>query len=67
MEGALGAVRVNRPWLRLPSERDRPLGWGAWELAARFSYLDFFDPETPARRRGSQMGVELPQSTFGVD
>ncbi|MBA4106495.1 MAG: hypothetical protein C0485_12120 [Pirellula sp.] len=65
--GTLGAVHVRRPWLRLPSENDRPQGWGAWELAARFSYLDFYDPDTPAGPSGPQMGIELPQSTFGVN
>lgn len=65
--GTLGAVRVHRPWLRSVAEHDRPSGWGAWELAARFAYLDFFDPDTPAGPSGPQIGVELPQSTFGVN
>lgn len=66
-DGTLGAVRVNRPWWRSPGERDRPLGWGAWEIAARFSYLDFIDADTPVGPNGAQLGVELPQSTYGLN
>jgi phosphate-selective porin OprO/OprP len=65
--GTLGAVRVRRPWLRLPFERDRPQGWGAWELAARFAYLDLNDADAPPGPNGPQIGVELPQSTFGMN
>jgi hypothetical protein len=36
-------------------------------LGTRRSYLDFFDPDTPAGPSGPQMGIELPQSTFGVN
>ena len=65
--GTLGPVRVNRPWLREPGDYDRPRGWGAWELTARFAYLDFIDPDTPAGPSGQPIGIQLPQSTFGVN
>jgi len=65
--GTLGAIRVNRPFFHGLADRDRPLGWGAWELTARFAYLDFFDPDTPTDPSGQLIGIQLPQSTFGVN
>jgi phosphate-selective porin OprO/OprP len=65
--GTLGAVRVNRPFLRSAADCDRPHGWGAWEIAARFTYLDFFDSDTPLGPSGQLVGIELPQSTIGVN
>jgi phosphate-selective porin OprO/OprP len=65
--GTLGAVRVKRPWLRGAATDDRPCGWGAWELAARFSYLDFVDADTPLNAQGMPQGLRLPQATFGVN
>lgn len=65
--GTLAAIRVNRPWLRGAAACDRPCGWGAWELTARFTYLDFFDGDTPVGPNGQLVGVQLAQSTFGVN
>lgn len=65
--GTFGAIHVKRPWLRCPSEHHRPQGWGAWELTARFAYLDTIDLDTPPGANGEQLGVQLPQSTFGVN
>src|SRR5262249_4102659 len=65
--GVFGPVKVKRPFLRGPASRDRELGWGAWELTARFTYLDFFDPNTPTGPSGQLIGITLPQSTFGVN
>ena len=65
--GALGPVRVNRPFIRGHDHDDRPLGWGAWELTARFAYLDFEDPNTPFGSAGQFVGIQLPESTFGVN
>lgn len=65
--GTLGAVRVKRPWLRGAATEDRPCGWGAWELAARFAYLDFMDADTPPSSNGQPQGLRLPQATYGVN
>ncbi len=65
--GILGAVRVNRPLLRCPSECDRQRGWGAWELTARFAYLDFVDHDTPPGPGGQPLGVQLSQTTLGAN
>ncbi|MCE9547545.1 MAG: hypothetical protein K8T25_18915 [Planctomycetia bacterium] len=65
--GTLGSISVNRPWLRTSPDDDRQRGWGAWELTARFSYLDFFDPDTPTGPGGQRIGIQLPESTFGVN
>lgn len=64
--GTFGAISVNRPWLR-GMFRNRDLGWGGWELTARFAYLDFFDPDTPTGPDGQLIGIQLPQWTFGVN
>jgi phosphate-selective porin OprO/OprP len=65
--GAFGPVRVNRPLLRFHSDPDRPTGWGAWELTARFAYLDFEDSDTPTGPGGQFVGIGLSESTFGVN
>jgi phosphate-selective porin OprO/OprP len=65
--GTFGAVRVARPWYHGLIERNRPLGWGAWELTTRFAYLDFFDPDTPPGMNGQLIGIQLPQWTSGVN
>ncbi|HEY2252171.1 MAG TPA: porin [Planctomycetaceae bacterium] len=65
--GGLGAVHVNRPFLVGPAGRGRERGRGAWELVGRFSYLDFFDPNTPLSPSGSTVGIKLPEWTFGVN
>lgn len=65
--GVLGAVRVRRPFLRGPSTRDRPRGYGAWEVVARFTYLDFVDGDAPVGPNGQQVGILLPQPTVGVN
>ncbi|WP_175517130.1 OprO/OprP family phosphate-selective porin [Planctomicrobium piriforme] len=65
--GTLGAVRVNRPLLCSSHEDERRRGWGAWELTARFTYLDFVDADTPAGPGGQPLGIQLPLSTFGAN
>jgi phosphate-selective porin OprO/OprP len=65
--GTLGAVKVNRPYLHWPGDSDRRRGGGAWELTARFAYLDFFDTDTPPSPSGQLIGTEQPQSTLGVN
>jgi len=65
--GTLGAIRVNRPWLRGAVAENRPYGYGAWEVAARFAYLDFVDADTPLTANGQPQGVRLPQMTYGVN
>src|SRR5262249_34331658 len=66
--GVLGAVRVDRPCFSCRDvDDDRPHGWGAWELAARFSYLDFADSDTPAGPNGQPIGLRLAQATSGAN
>src|SRR6267142_3332972 len=65
--GVFGPVRVNRPLIRCHANRDRTAGWGAWELTARFAYLDFQDSDTPRGPTGQLVGLRLPESTFGVN
>jgi phosphate-selective porin OprO/OprP len=65
--GVFGPVQVNRPLIRCDANQDRPLGWGAWEVTARFAYLDFVDADTPRSPSGQRVGLLLPESTFGVN
>lgn len=67
VDGAFGPVRVNRPFLCGPASHGRPLGYGAWEVAARFAYIDFFDADTPLGPNGELVGIRQPQATFGVN
>lgn len=66
-DGTLGAVRVNRPWLRGAASENRLYGYGAWELTARFAYLDYVDADTPLTKNGQIQGIRLPQMTYGVN
>ena len=65
--GTLGEVRVQRPLLRGRLDGDRQRGWGAWELAARITYLDFIDSDAPTGPGGERLGIRLPLSTVGVN
>jgi phosphate-selective porin OprO/OprP len=65
--GVWGPVRVDRPFICCHCDDDRPLGWGAWELTARFAYLDFQDADTPRGPSGEIIGLRLAESTFGVN
>jgi phosphate-selective porin OprO/OprP len=65
--GVLGPISVNRPLVHGSFGRGRPHGWGAWELTARFSYLDYFDSDLLPGPDGQNIGTRLPQATFGVN
>jgi phosphate-selective porin OprO/OprP len=65
--GAFGPVRVNHPLFRCCACDERALGWGAWELTARFAFLDFQDSSTPTGPAGQLVGIRLPEYTVGVN
>jgi phosphate-selective porin OprO/OprP len=65
--GVFGPIEVARPVFRGAQARDRPCGWGAWELTARFAYLNFFDTDLPPGPAGENIGTRMPQPTFGVN
>ncbi|HUQ67900.1 MAG TPA: porin [Planctomycetaceae bacterium] len=67
--GTFGAVTVARPVLPGLSleSHDAPRGWGAWEVTARFGYLDYFDLDAPRGPQGQLVGARLSQSTLGVN
>jgi len=66
-EGAFGAVEVHRPVFSQRVNDQRPSGMGAWEVVARFAYLDLVDADTPMGPTGELIGIQLPQWTFGVN
>jgi phosphate-selective porin OprO/OprP len=65
--GIFDKVQVLAPFLRL--ERDSVLfrGPGAWELAARFSYLDFDDRNLPLGPDGQLLGDRAFGYTLGLN
>ena len=65
--GTLGAIRVKHPVFGKLDDVDWSRGWGAWELTARFAYLDFTDSDTPLDTGGQRLGMQLGQSTCGVN
>ena len=67
--GVFGPVTVKRPVLRCfaSPQSAQCLGRGAWELTARFAFLDFFDPDAPAGPDGQSVGIVLPLATVGVN
>lgn len=65
--GVMGPVDVARPLLRGAAARDKPRGWGSWELTARFSWLNYMDPSLPPPTSGENVGILLPQATVGVN
>lgn len=46
---------------------DRSPGPGAWELTARFSYIDYTDSSVAANAQGLRFGVRMPRITAGVN
>jgi phosphate-selective porin OprO and OprP len=67
--GVFGPITVNRPAVKGFSSKshDAALGYGAWELTGRISYLDFNDTNTPIGPQGQTYGNRVPQSTIGVN
>lgn len=65
--GTFGPVQVNRPVFCRHCTGNREVGWGAWELTARFAYADFQDRDTPRGLNGEEIGIRLPVSTFGAN
>jgi phosphate-selective porin OprO/OprP len=65
--GVFGPVKVNRPLYCRHSACDCETGWGAWELTARFAYVDLQDADTPRGPSGQLVGIRLPEFTFGAN
>lgn len=67
-QGAFQRTRVRSPFLRLQGQGPHVgRGPGAWELAARFAYLDFSDSDIPRTATGLKQGNRLAQTTIGVN
>jgi phosphate-selective porin OprO/OprP len=67
--GNFGGIEVSRPVSRYFSSERCPedVGYGAWELTARFAFLDFADADTRFDPQGHAVGVRLSQATLGVN
>ncbi len=63
--GSFDQVDVLRPLIR--SRTDPRGGWGAFELTARFSYLNFNSPNIPPDSNGSLVGTKLYETTLGLN
>lgn len=65
--GAFDMINVHRPFICLNGDYSRPRGWGAWELTARFAYLNFDDQSLPLSPSGLRVGNRLATTTFGIN
>lgn len=63
--GSFDQVDVLRPAIR--SRSDPRGGFGAVELTARFSYMDFSSPNVPADSNGDPSGTRLYDATLGTN
>lgn len=54
-----GRVRPITNFWVVPTARGTSLGWGAWELTARWSYLDLSDSALSSRLRGQMHDLTL--------
>jgi phosphate-selective porin OprO/OprP len=64
--GEFGLVEVRRPFMYLRKKCGLFCGPGAWELAARWQYVNFSDPDIPPQN-GLKVGNKLAEGTFGVN
>jgi phosphate-selective porin OprO/OprP len=65
--GTFGPVKVNRPVFCRSSDSECDTGWGAWEFASRFAYVDLKDPDTPTGPGGQLIGIQLTEFTVGLN
>jgi phosphate-selective porin OprO and OprP len=63
--GSFDQVKVHRPFLK--SRDDARSGFGAIELAARFSYLDFHSPNLPPDINGAPSQTGLYEMTLATN
>ena len=63
--GSFDQVNVLRPVIK--SKTDPRGGYGAFELAARFSYLNFNSSNLPTDITGQPSGTELYEMTLGLN
>jgi phosphate-selective porin OprO/OprP len=66
-EGYFGITHVRHPFLTQHGCPWAVRGAGAWELVARFDYLNFSDPSLPPQANGLKSGDRLAEGTFGVN
>lgn len=67
--GFFGPVSVHRPVIAYFSSKKEPetLGIGAWEITARYSYLNYADGTAFLNTPGNSPAVILPQLTVGLN
>lgn len=65
-DGTFGMTKVRAPFVRLRSKAGLVRGPGAWELTARFAYVDFANANIPPRN-GLQVGNKDAELTLGVN
>jgi phosphate-selective porin OprO/OprP len=65
-DGAFGGVHVRSPFLCLGGHKKIAHGPGAWELAARFDYTNYNNPNIPMSN-GLKVGERLAEFALGVN
>ncbi len=65
--GVFGGPKVQSPFLCLRGSQAVAAGPGAWELTARFAYMDFFSNNLPPNSSGLRTGNRDSEITLGVN
>jgi phosphate-selective porin OprO/OprP len=66
-EGAFGSTQVRSPFWCLTGNHGLAGGPGAWELTARFSYVNLSSANLPLAANGLQMGSRDTEFTLGIN
>jgi phosphate-selective porin OprO/OprP len=65
--GAFGETRVRRPFICMENSEDVGSGPGAWELTARWAYLNFDSPNLATDANGLKIGDRVTAWTVGLN
>lgn len=65
--GEFGEIKVLSPFICLNGNADVGRGPGAWELTARWAYLDFDSPNLAPDANGLKVGNRVTTVTLGVN
>jgi phosphate-selective porin OprO/OprP len=66
-QGAFGGVQVRSPFLCMQGWKLHGGGPGAWELTARFAYMNYSSPNLPPAANGLRVGGREAEVTAGLN
>lgn len=65
--GTFNGVHVDRPFLCMRGDKQVGGGWGAWELAVRFSYMKYRNSHLPLASSGLLQGDNEADGVVGIN